>query len=147
MKVINCNMFAAKGLIVLLAVYLLITASAPGQTGGSYELSWRTIDSGGGTSSSGPYVLTGTIGQPDAAYSAGGQYELLGGFWPGGPLCIVDFHHFARFAEHWLETGCDAGNNFCGGADLNHLGDVDLIDFGLFVDEWLYYCPYGWPLK
>ena len=141
MKVINCNMFAAKGLVVLLAVCLLITASAPGQTGGSYELSWRTIDSGGGTSGGGPYVLTGTIGQPDAAYSAGGPYELLGGFWPGGPLCFVDFEDFARFAEYWLETGIGLP------ADLYEDDIVNWFDLEVFVDEWLYYCPYDWPLK
>jgi len=70
-----------------------------------YSIDWYTIDGGGGQSTGGPYILTGTIGQPDAAYSAGGQYELLGGFWPGGPLCFVDFYSFARFAEWWLETG------------------------------------------
>jgi len=147
MEQIKMNLIGGNVKVALLGVFLLMTVPASAQSGGDYYLSWHTIDGGGGTSSSGPYVLTGTIGQPDAAYSAGGSYELLGGFWPGGPLCFVDFRHFARFAEHWLETGCDAGNNFCGGADLNHLGDVDLIDFGLFVDEWLYYCPYGWPLK
>ncbi len=26
-------------------------------------------------------------------------------------------------------------------------GDVDLADLRLFVDEWLCYCPQGWPLK
>ena len=117
------------------------------QSGGDYDLSWSVIGGGGGTSSGGDFELSATIGEPEAGASSGGDYELLGGFWPGGPLCIVDFRHFARFAEHWLETGCDAGNNWCGGADLNHLGDVDLLDFGLFVDEWLYYCPYNWPLK
>ena len=41
-------------------------------------------------------------------YSQVGNYELLGGFWPGGPLCVVDFHSFARFAaEYWIETGTD----------------------------------------
>jgi len=114
---------------------------------GQYEISWYTIGGGGGVSSGGTYVLSGTTGQANAAYSAGGSYEVLGGFWPGGPLCIVDFQHFARFADWWLETGCDAGNDWCGGADLNYLGDVDLIDFGLFVEEWLYWCPYNWPLK
>ena len=56
-----------------------------------------------GAASGGSYVLSGTIGQPDAAYSAGGQYEVLGGFWPGEPLCIVDFRLFAKFAEDWLK--------------------------------------------
>jgi hypothetical protein len=64
-----------------------------------------------------------------------------------GPLCIVEFHHFARFAEHWLDTGCDAGNDWCGGADLDQLGDVGWLDLRRLVDEWLDYCPYLWPLK
>jgi hypothetical protein len=47
---------------------------------GDYEIVWSTIDNGGGTSVGGQYVLTGTIGQPDAGYSEGGSFELLGGF-------------------------------------------------------------------
>ena len=106
-----------------------------------YQIVWSTIDGGGGTSSGGQYTVTGTIAQPDAAYSANGNYELLGGFWPGGPLCFVDFPDFARFAEYWLETG----SNLPG--DLNGNGIVDLYDLKEFVLEWLCYCPYGWPLK
>ena len=106
-----------------------------------YQIVWSTIDGGGGTSSGGQYTVTGTIAQPDAAYSANGNYELLGGFWPGGPLCFVDFPDFARFAEYWLETG----SNLPG--DLNGNGIVDLYDLKEFVLEWLCYCPYGWPLR
>ena len=112
-----------------------------------YDLSSYTIDNGGGVSTGGAYIVRGTIGQAEAGAMSGGSYELLGGFWPGGPLCIVDFKHFARFAEWWLETDCNDLNNWCGGADLDYLGDVDSVDFGLFVEEWLYYCPYDWPLK
>jgi hypothetical protein len=108
---------------------------------GNYELSWYTIDGGGGRSSGGPYVLTGTIGQPDAAYSAGGGYELLGGFWPGGPLCIVQFDDFARFAELWRMSGSGLP------ADLDGDKDVDLYDLSRFADWWLSCCPVGWPLK
>jgi hypothetical protein len=133
--------------ITFLAVYLLVPIPALGQSGGPYVLEWSTIDGGGGTSSGGPYSLIGTIGQPDAAYSAGGGYELLGGFWPGGPLCFVDCEHFARFAERWLDEPCNEGNNFCDGADLNRLDGVNRIDLRLFVEEWLCYCPVGWPLK
>ncbi|MCK4783851.1 MAG: hypothetical protein KAV87_08890, partial [Desulfobacteraceae bacterium] len=61
-----------------LLVLFLVAAPGIAQGAGQYELSWYTIDGGGGRSSGGPYSLTGTIGQPDAAYSAGGQYELLG---------------------------------------------------------------------
>ncbi len=141
MRQIILNAFVQKGVITLLVVFLLVTVPALGQSGGNYVLDWSTIDGGGGVSSGGQYIVTGTIGQPDAAYSAGGSYELLGGFWPGEPSCFVDFEDFARFAEYWLETGSDLP------ADLYEDGIVDLFDLKLFVDEWLCYCPYGWPLK
>ena len=96
---------------------------------GEYSISWYTTDGGGGKSSGGQYVLTGTIGQPDAAYSEGGDYEVLGGFWPGGPLCFVDFEDFARFAQYWLETGSNLP------ADLYEDNIVDYNDLRLFVDE------------
>jgi len=123
--------------VILMFLLSVSTANA------DYSISWHTIDGGGGTSSGGPYTLTGTIGQPDAAWSSGGDYELLGGFWPGGPLCIVAFDDFARFAEHWLETGEDLP------ADLykDEHNIVNWLDLKLFVEEWLCYCPVGWPLK
>ncbi|HUW20648.1 MAG TPA: hypothetical protein VMW16_15225 [Sedimentisphaerales bacterium] len=122
---------------------LAVASSATGQSGGPYELTWRTIDGGGGPSSGADYSLTGTIGQPDAGYSAGGPYELLGGFWPGGPLCLVEFEDYARFAEYWLETGTGLP------ADLykDPYDIVDYHDLRLFVEQWLYYCPYDWPLR
>jgi len=129
--------------VLMMVLVFLMVCSAKGD----YELSWKTIDGGGGISSGGSYELVGTIGQPDAGYLVGGDYELLGGFWPGGPLCFVDFRHFARFAGHWLETDCNDLNNWCGGADLDHINDVDFADLDLFVDEWLDFCPYDWPLR
>jgi hypothetical protein len=128
--------------VILIFLLSVLTANA------DYSISWHTIDGGGGTSSGGTssggsYVLSGTIGQPDAAYSAGGKYELLGGFWPGEPLCKVDFRLFARFADYWLETGSDLP------ADLyeDDGNIVNWLDLEVFVDEWLNYCPYDWPLR
>ena len=123
--------------VILMFLLLVSTANA------DYSISRHTIDGGGGSSSGGAYTLIGTIGQHDAAYSEGEQYELLGGFWPGEPTCVVDFEHFARFAQYWLETGDDLS------ADLyKDPGDiVDELDLKEFVDEWLCYCPYDWPLK
>jgi hypothetical protein len=40
-------------------------------------------------------------------------------------------------AAHWLETGCDDDNVWCGGADLNHFNGVDAEDFALFSNFWL----------
>lgn len=108
MELTNLKTSAAKGAIILPVVCLLILSiPALSQTGGRYNLSWNTIDGGGGVSSGGQYILRGTIGQPDAGYMAGGDYEMVGGFWSGVPFCIVDFYHYARFAEYWLETGPD----------------------------------------
>ena len=142
MESININKLVQKSIVALMMACLSIfSVSASGQTGGPYVLEWSTIDGGGGQSSGGQYVLTGTIGQPDAASSAGGNYELLGGFWPGGPLCFVEFEDFARFAEYWLESGSNLP------ADLDGNGIVNLNDLKLFVNEWLCFCPYNWPLK
>jgi hypothetical protein len=69
---------------VLVMVGLLAAAVAAGaQTGGGYDLTWNTLDGGGGTSSGGAYTLMGTAGQPDAGGLSGGSYSLQGGFWAG----------------------------------------------------------------
>jgi hypothetical protein len=124
-----------KKMIVLLVLILSLSAIA------DYEIKWHTIDGGGGVSSGGQYTVMGTAGRPEAGAASGGRYELLGGFWPGEPLCTVDFHHFAGFAQYWLLTGSDLP------ADLYADDIVDLYDLTLFVDEWLYYCPLDWPLR
>jgi hypothetical protein len=121
----------------LLLLLLTVTASA------DYEIDWHTIDGGGGVSSGGTYIVRGTIAQPDAAYSANDNYELLGGFWPGEPLCVIDFEQFAVFAQYWLETGTNLPADLR--EDENDI--VDLFDLQKFVNDWLCYCPYNWPLK
>lgn len=129
------------GVSRLLTWMTLFTILVASTASGDYEISWSTIDGGGGVSAGGQYIVTGTIGQPEAGVMSGGDYEVLGGFWPGEPLCIVDFYHYARFAELWLESGPGLA------ADLYEDDIVNLFDLKLFVDEWLYYCPYDWPLR
>jgi hypothetical protein len=143
MKAISLKAIIRKYAVLLSVVYLFVPASAQAQSGGDYILEWSTIDGGGGTSSGAEYVLSGTAGQPDAGEMTGGQYELSGGFWPRKPLCLVNFEHFARFAEYWLQTGTGLP------ADLyeDQYNIVDWLDLGVFVDDWLYYCPYDWPLR
>jgi hypothetical protein len=63
----------------------------------SFDLSWFTIDGGGGASTGGVYSVTGTIGQPDTGHMSGGSYSIDGGFWgllavvqsPGAPLLRI----------------------------------------------------------
>lgn len=43
------------------------------------DLSWYTLDAGGGTSAGGAYRLHGTLGQADAGVLTGGAFILTGG--------------------------------------------------------------------
>lgn len=147
----------SKGLcrcsLLLLTVPAVILAQ-------SYDISWHTIDGGGGTSTGGGYELSGTIGQPDASAAdalTGGGYTLTGGFWPGAvPACgtfvaadfdrdcDVDAADFARFVV--CDTGpsvpynpaaLPAGCTFAPDAqnqiapDLDKDNDVDQDDFSI----------------
>jgi hypothetical protein len=67
---------------------LLLLAAVPVLAAISYDLSWWTVDGGGGAVSGGSYALTGTIGQPDAGVLTGGGYTLGGGFWGGGAAAV-----------------------------------------------------------
>jgi hypothetical protein len=46
-----------------------------------YELTWTTVDGGGGLSAGDGYDLYLTVGQPDAWRMSCGDYPLSGGFW------------------------------------------------------------------
>ena len=86
-KVSHATVFLMLGLLSAVATVL-------GQAGGQYDLSWWTVDGGGGESTGGSYAMAGTIGQPDASALAGDPYTLAGGFWPGGastpPIATID---------------------------------------------------------
>jgi hypothetical protein len=51
-----------------------------------YNLSWFTVDSGGGQSSGENYTLNGSLGQPDTGISSAGAYMLSGGFWAAAAI-------------------------------------------------------------
>ncbi len=136
-----------NGFVILLTGLLLVASPVLSMSGGDYEIRRSTIDGGGGQSSGGDFVLVGTIGQADAGEMSGGDYSLSGGFWPRGTLvsCFVNFEDFALFAMFWLDAPCNAGNNFCGGSDLDFSGDVTITDLNEVVYFWLDYCPEDWP--
>ena len=80
--------FSLVAILLLLAGAGLVQA----QVGGGYDLTWSTVDGGGGAlSAGGGYSLGGTAGQPDAGVLNGGGYTLGGGFWKGGALAVVGY--------------------------------------------------------
>ena len=78
MKLIQTRQILAYS---LLGICFLILSALEG-VGPVYEITWYTIDAGGGISSAANYEVAGTIGQPDPATLTGAGYEVSGGFWP-----------------------------------------------------------------
>lgn len=77
------NTFLLQKLAVSLALVLIasVASVALAQVGADYDLTWSTIDAGGGEASGEDYQLVGSIGQPDAGLMNGGDYTLEGGLW------------------------------------------------------------------
>ena len=83
-----------KKIFSSLAALSLLSLVVHGQ---SYSIDWYKVAGGGGTSSNGQYVVSGTIGQHDAGGPlASGNSTMNGGFWslvavqtPGSPLLMV----------------------------------------------------------
>ena len=66
--------------IFLGALWLLFSQAALHAQ--QYSIDWFKVAGGGGSSGNAQYVLSGTIGQPDASSTlSGGSYSLIGGFW------------------------------------------------------------------
>ena len=49
----------------------------------------------------------------------------------------INIEDLSYFIGRWLMKGCTVGNNYCGGADLNYSGVVDLVDWAIFAENWL----------
>lgn len=95
----------------------LFGAAIAGSVGAQpYFMDAFTIDNGGGTLFGPTYMLSSTIGQPDAGVLLGSTYALTGGFW----------------------GAVDAGPSGCNAADLNQpFGILDLSDINVFVQGFL----------
>lgn len=113
--------------------------------GGGYSIDWHTIDSGGvSNSTGGPYELSGTIGQPDAATNPpliGGTFELAGGFWPFASVChcLGDLNgDGAKNADDIQKfVSCVSSGGSCSCADMDQATGVDINDISVFVSELL----------
>jgi len=110
--------------VVLLMCWVMVSSSVA-QSGGTFSLKWNTIDGGGGISTGGQFVLAGTVGQPDAGYMSGGNYELLGGFWPSIMECIKKSAPEYSDWVAWNKPECWCYPRQC-------RGDVDGKKIGLF---------------
>jgi hypothetical protein len=76
------------GALLLILCLLGVTLhKTQAQSGGGYDLTWNTLESGGPAAAlDGGYSLSGNFGQPDASASLNGSgYSLTGGFWSGIP--------------------------------------------------------------
>lgn len=78
----------AAVLTLIFLVLAICTTTVRAQTGGGYELTWYTVDGGGGAVSGGAYTLVGTVGQADAAEVNGCGYVLVAGFRSGGVYTV-----------------------------------------------------------
>lgn len=139
---INMTRFTAT----VLACGLCCAASTSAQ---SFDLSWHTIDGGGGTSAGGTWTVSGTIGQPDAGSLSGGTYTIEGGFWPAfvpkgptfapgdlncdGVVSVGDIGGFVLALTNPAGYAAQFPNCDIGLADLNGDGVVSVGDIGPFV--------------
>ncbi len=51
--------------------------------------------------------------------------------------CNTNPADLSTFVSHWGRIDCNAGNSWCGGADFNQDGNVNLIDFVSLASVWL----------
>ena len=73
-----------------------------------FDLSWFTINGGGGTSTGAVFSVRGTIGQLDAGRLTNGSTIIHGGFWvpvavqtPGAPLLSIAYTTTNTIAVFW----------------------------------------------
>ena len=110
---------------LILTVLVLAFSSAHAQP---YAIDWFKVSGVGGTSTGGTYVVSGTIGQPDAGGAmTGGGYSLTGGFWaeiavvqtPGTPNLTITVVGPNSIKVSWPDTGSyvlEQNSNLNGGS-------------------------------
>jgi hypothetical protein len=103
---------------------------------GDGETVWEVV------ASSLPVRTNGDIG-PIMLTSCQGQYlrytiniESFLGVSPKVEEMKFYYVNLALFTEQWLAADC-VSPEWCSGADLNHSGKVDFIDFAVFAKQWL----------
>ena len=114
------------------------------------DISWHTIDGGGGTSTEAgmmPHTglsISGTIGQPDVGLLTQGAFALAGGFWTDSPseLCFADFNadgelnpdDLSDFINCFFDGACPA-------ADFDGDGQQNADDLSDYINSFFNGCP------
>jgi hypothetical protein len=62
------------------------------------------------------------------------HYILDGDFVCPNGVAVEDLDYYAG---RWLMNNCTSGNTYCGGADMNKSGTVNLADFAVLAAHWL----------
>ena len=134
----------AAAMMCSLAVCSCVALAGP--SGGSFEITWYTIDVGGtNNATGGNFTLSGTIGQPDAgAVMTGGQFSLAGGFWPGvssAPACPGDVNGDGMLNFFDVSAFLTAYNSMDPIADFNDDGMFNFFDVSAFLTAYNSGCP------
>ncbi len=113
-----------------------------------FNLTWHTVDGGGGTSEGSGFELTGTAGQPDAGDLTGGDFALSGGFWQpaaaGDPGCgdcptdvdgngLTEAFDLANLLGAW---GPCAPGAPCECLDSDGDGSINAFDLAVLLGAW-----------
>ena len=122
--------------IFLAAVVAVASLVFTGDALAQFEIVSYSIDSGGGESGGGDFIMAGAIGQPDTGESSGGDFAISGGFVDEPSFILGDVNgdgvvnllDVTPFVEA-ITTG-----NFVAEADINGDGVVNLLDVDPFVD-------------
>lgn len=109
-----------------------------------FSSSWSTIDGGGGQLSGGVYEVNASIGQPNATGSAahaGGNFVLVGGFWPARVrTCLADFNNSSAVTVQDIFDFLKAWFAGFTSADFNNSGAVTVQDIFDFLNAWFIGC-------
>lgn len=73
-------------MLTLVLILLLLTTAVFAQVGGSFDLTWAAVSSGGDVSTGGAYQLTGAVGQPLVAEISAERFAIQPGFLAGAAM-------------------------------------------------------------
>jgi hypothetical protein len=103
----------------------------------------------GNSQSSPKSLVAGQKYYVEVLHKAGTGNDNISVFWQGPGIsqqvidglylsaCCLDFRDFADLAQQWNRNDCNAGNNWCSGADRDRDGNVGIDDLHTFAEEWL----------